>query len=216
MNQHFCSLEEKLAKNIPVTGTPPEQYVNKRVSTQFVFTPVTEEQVYHVISKLSTSKSCGLDKISSRLLKRASPYISDVICIIINQSFDTGIFPDDWKLAKVFPVYKARGVATCTHGRTCIPEKMLKKGNSGFICSTFAWKKTYKKLFQRLLGRTIEHYLFAYKQLSNLLSLHSCTVLLSLSSVIVRVSVAPKRTVGDSDWRLDNLSGGHLQSQSIK
>ena len=22
MNQHFCSLEEKLAKNIPVTGTP--------------------------------------------------------------------------------------------------------------------------------------------------------------------------------------------------
>ena len=31
-----------------------------------------------------------------------------------------------------------RGVATCTHGRTCVPEKMLKKGNSGFICSTCA------------------------------------------------------------------------------
>ena len=31
-----------------------------------------------------------------------------------------------------------RGVATCTHGRTCVPEKMLKKVNSGFICSTCA------------------------------------------------------------------------------
>ena len=36
----------------------------------------------------------------------------------------------------------------------------------------------------------------------------------SLSSVIVRVSVVLKRTVGDSDRRFDNLSGSHLQSQS--
>ena len=36
----------------------------------------------------------------------------------------------------------------------------------------------------------------------------------SLSSVIVRVGVALKRTVGDSDWRFDNLSGSNLQSQS--
>ena len=32
--------------------------------------------------------------------------------------------------------------------------------------------------------------------------------------MIVRVSVVLKRTVGDSDWRFDNLSGSHLQSQS--
>ena len=34
----------------------------------------------------------------------------------------------------------------------------------------------------------------------------------TLCSVIVRVSVVLKRTVGDSDWRFDNLSGRHLQS----
>ena len=38
--------------------------------------------------------------------------------------------------------------------------------------------------------------------------------LISLSRVIVRVSVVLKRTAGDSDWRFDNLSGSHLQSQS--
>ena len=36
----------------------------------------------------------------------------------------------------------------------------------------------------------------------------------SLSSVIVRVSVVLKRTVGDGYWRFDNLSGSHLQSPS--
>ena len=29
--------------------------------------------------------------------------------------------------------------------------------------------------------------------------------------MIVRVSVVLKRTVGDSEWRFDNLSGSHLQ-----
>ena len=75
-------------------------------------------------------------------------------------------------------IYLGRGVATCMHGRTCVPEKMLKKVNTGFICivaHAHRKKKTYKKSFQSLLGRTIEYYLFAYKQLSNLLSLHSCT-----------------------------------------
>ena len=73
-----------------------------------------------------------------------------------------------------------------------------------FVAHAHRKKKTYKKLFQSSVGRTIEHYLFAYKQLSNLLSLHSCTfyfivVHFSLSSVIVRVSVVLKRNVGDSD-----------------
>ena len=36
----------------------------------------------------------------------------------------------------------------------------------------------------------------------------------SLSTVIARVSVVLKRTVGDSDLRFDNLSGSPLQSQS--
>ena len=74
-----------------------------------MFTPVTNEQVFNVISKLSTSKSCGLDKIQSKLLKLTTTYISEIIRDIIDQSFDTGIFPDDWKKAKVSLVYKADG-----------------------------------------------------------------------------------------------------------
>ena len=36
----------------------------------------------------------------------------------------------------------------------------------------------------------------------------------SLSTVIIRVSVFLKRTVGDSDCHFDNRSGSHCQSQS--
>ena len=43
----------------------------------------------------------------SRLLKLCSPYISNSICDIINQVLETGIFPDDWKKAKVNPIFKS-------------------------------------------------------------------------------------------------------------
>ena len=56
---------------------------------------------------LKPSVSCGLDNISSRLLKLCSPYISDSICDIINHVLETGIFPDDWKKAKVHPIFKS-------------------------------------------------------------------------------------------------------------
>ena len=49
MNQHFCSLGEKLAKNISVTGASLEQYIERRASTQVAFNPVTEEYVYRLI-----------------------------------------------------------------------------------------------------------------------------------------------------------------------
>ena len=44
-----------------------------------------------------------------------------------------------------------------------------------FVVHAHSKKKTYKEIFQSLLGRTIGHYdyLFAYKQLTDLLSLPS-------------------------------------------
>ena len=44
---------------------------------------------------------------------------------------------------------KRRGVATCTHGRTCVTEKMSKKGNSGFICSSTCAEQ--KENIQRII-----------------------------------------------------------------
>ena len=72
----------------------------------------------------------------------------------------------------------ARGVATCTHGRTCVPENYRRKVKVDlFVVHAYSKKKTYKEIFQSLLGRMIGHYdyLFVYKQVTNLLSLHDYT-----------------------------------------
>jgi len=40
------------------------------------------------------------------MLKEAGPIISASLTYIVNLSLTTGIFPDDWKIARVSPIYK--------------------------------------------------------------------------------------------------------------
>ena len=58
-------------------------------------------------SKLKTKTSSGHDKISTKLLKETINNIAEPITHIINKSFLTGVVPNNMKIAKVVPIYKA-------------------------------------------------------------------------------------------------------------
>ncbi len=62
--------------------------------------------VFALVSTLTTSKATGLDKISSRLIRECSALIAESLCLIFNRSITTGIFPNEWKCAKVIPIHK--------------------------------------------------------------------------------------------------------------
>ena len=59
-----------------------------------------------IISDLSTKDSYGHDAISTKLLKYISNEICKPLTLVVNQCLQTGIFPDNMKLAKVIPIYK--------------------------------------------------------------------------------------------------------------
>ena len=50
---------------------------------------------------MKTSKSAGIDKISIRLMQGAGSTILDPLHYIFNLSLNTGVFPNDWKIARV-------------------------------------------------------------------------------------------------------------------
>ena len=106
-NNFFTNIGPNLSKNIP---SPPnlsyKKYLNKNVSSVFNFELIESKDVLKVINDLSPKSSCGVDEISSKLLKKLAPVIHPIMTININQSLTTGIFPDKLKLAKVLPLYK--------------------------------------------------------------------------------------------------------------
>jgi len=67
--------------------------------------PATVEEITRLINSMP-AKSCSLDPIPTRLLKRLTPHIAPVICKLRNLSLHNGVFPTLLKQALVLPILK--------------------------------------------------------------------------------------------------------------
>jgi hypothetical protein len=61
--------------------------------------------VTDIIKGLGNKKS-SVDDIPEFIIKKRYPRITNALTYIINQSFSSGYFPDQLKIAKVKPLYK--------------------------------------------------------------------------------------------------------------
>ena len=61
------------------------------------------------LSKLKDKSNLDVLNMDARLLKLSSRIVCVSLAKIINATFMTGILPDDWKCAKVTPIYKNKG-----------------------------------------------------------------------------------------------------------
>ena len=59
-----------------------------------------------ILKTLDTSKAMGPDLINARILKEASRELSIPLCMLFNTSLQSNIFPSQWKIANVVPVFK--------------------------------------------------------------------------------------------------------------
>ena len=61
---------------------------------------------FSLLIKLSKSKATGLDNIPAKLIREWADLISIPLCKIFNKSLSSCLFPDDWKCARVTPLFK--------------------------------------------------------------------------------------------------------------
>ena len=103
----FTNIAQTLARDIKYDGAKNDKYyLNKHINTVFNFQTIDEETVRKTIQNLPSKNSCGLDGISSKLIKIIEPAIIKPLTLLINQVLNTGIFPDELKIAKVIPLFK--------------------------------------------------------------------------------------------------------------
>ena len=68
----------------------------------FSFQPFNVQKVIKLLKAIDAGKATGLDKIpNSRLMKIAADAVEPSLTGLLDQSLATGIFPSDWKMAKV-------------------------------------------------------------------------------------------------------------------
>ena len=93
-----------VCKRFPYIGCLPTSYISI-VFTQSDFSLVMEWS--------PKNHAPVLEKISTKLLKDADNTISESLWKIFNLSLQQGIFPDDWKLARVSPIFKEDSKTEC-------------------------------------------------------------------------------------------------------
>ena len=105
LNKHFSEIGPTLAAEIPDTPIKCTDYIKPAEAT-FIVKQITCTEIFSLINKLPLNKASGLDNISVRLLKEAASIVTSSLTFIINLSIVTGILPEEWKYARVSPVFK--------------------------------------------------------------------------------------------------------------
>lgn len=114
-NKYFTSIGNQLGSKFdtyscngnvkcPCNHVCSDQYC---AVSKFKFNEITPEFVLNQILKMQNNKSAGLDQINVRLLKLAGPFVSRCLSYICNLSLNKSDFPDEWKKAKVTPIFKS-------------------------------------------------------------------------------------------------------------
>ena len=105
-NDFYVKIANEITKTIPLTPKSPLSYLTKRVSNSLFIVPVTQIEVEDIISILNPSKSVGPNSISIKLLKVIGSSISPLLALLVNQSFQSGTFPNKPKIARVISLFK--------------------------------------------------------------------------------------------------------------
>ena len=66
----------------------------------------TEDDILSVIRKLDPNKLHGRDRISIRMIQICNKAICKLFHVIFSSRIESGIFPNEWKMANVVPLHK--------------------------------------------------------------------------------------------------------------
>ena len=111
-NTFFCEVASKLVELLP-----PYQAINKVdlrnfyskcnvKDNMFKFSVVSEEEICKLLTAINPCKATGQDGISAKFIRDSAQVITESIAYIINLSLAQSKVPNEFKTARVIPLYK--------------------------------------------------------------------------------------------------------------
>ena len=119
INIHFTSVATDLLSDKTPTSMPTTINLDSHWDTSpqslpatFHFRPTTDVVISNMLTNLNPNKATVIDNIPAKILEISSNCISQNLSSIINSTFETGIFPNKWEIAKISPISKGN-TAVC-------------------------------------------------------------------------------------------------------
>ena len=148
-NKYFSTIGSSLADKIPPTKLSFSDYLRSPAVHSMSVMPATEAEIISIATNLKTSHSSGIDGVDPCLTKKTIKRIALPLTTLINSSLTLGIFPDELKIAKVIPLFKAGEKFKISNYR---PISIL---------------NYFSKFFERIMHTRLYSYLSRFSLISN-------------------------------------------------
>jgi len=106
-NIFFSNIGLKISEDVPHTIIPYNEYLKDRNAHSIFLGPVTHQDIIDITLKFKSKTSIDFTNVSSKLMKATIHSTAHPLTHIINLSLENGIFPNEMKISKVIPVFKA-------------------------------------------------------------------------------------------------------------
>ena len=105
-----------LAKKIQTCQSSDNtQFLENSIANSMYINPVSDDEIVKVVSKFKNKQSCGYDDINMLVVVRVISGIAKSVSFICSKSFDSEIFPNDMKIAKVIPLFMTGNRKECSN-----------------------------------------------------------------------------------------------------
>lgn len=104
-NKFFSSIGSALSSAIP-PGVAFETFLGASVQNSIFVEPITQTEIFSLVSGLDANKASNDSFLNAKLLKRHINTLNLPLTHIFNLSIETGVVPTCLKIAKVVPIYK--------------------------------------------------------------------------------------------------------------
>ena len=111
LNDYFVNIGLTLAAEYEEESCNIAQTTSDNINlcqcAQFKFSSIPVDNVVSTLRGLKANKTTGLDKIPPKILKLSASTVAPSLTYIFNLPLATGIYIDDWKRARVTPIFKS-------------------------------------------------------------------------------------------------------------
>ena len=108
LNKFFASAPADIIKEIPPTPEPETEPDSQDVPIfNMSDNEVTAREIVDTVKLIEPKKSCDVGGVSMFFVKKCIYSIAQPLKHVFGLSFSTGIVPDQFKIAKVVPIYKS-------------------------------------------------------------------------------------------------------------
>ena len=106
-NRFFSTIGAKLSGEIPDTGYTFTKHLPSKPKAIFKFEEIDSNFVNNIIDSMESKKSSSFDELSNFHIKRLKSSLLTPLTMAINKSLMQGKFPEQFKIAKVVPLFKS-------------------------------------------------------------------------------------------------------------